>query len=99
MEPGRENGYVQLWIGTGKGYVREHRLVAEQMLGRPLTAQEEVHHINWVRGDNRPENLVVCADTKEHAAIEATLLTLVEPLIQAGMVVFDRDAKKYRLGR
>lgn len=54
------------------GYIREHRFVMSQHLGRPLTAQEVVHHIDGDKLNNAIENLELFAENRLHLKHELT---------------------------
>ena len=49
-----------------RGYVLEHRLIAEKTIGRLLTTDEVVHHKDRNKQNNSPSNLQVMANQSEH---------------------------------
>ena len=71
-------GYWRIWqpdhpFCNSHGYVREHRFIMEEYLGRYLRREEEIHHINGIKTDNRIENLMLFPNGAEHKRYERTL--------------------------
>ena len=67
------NGYVLIRVGVDhhlsdvRGYAYEHRLVAEEKIGRRLRPGEVAHHIDGVKTNNDPANIEVVENRRAHA--------------------------------
>lgn len=77
--------------------VPEHRDIIERHIGRRLTSNERVHHINCVKRDNRIENLHLFASDAGHSRAHHSLAALIPALLECGLVEFDRVGGVYRL--
>ena len=72
-----KNGYVMVNCpkhphANNAGFVREHRLVMEEKLGRHLLPSEVVHHIDGNHANNRLSNLVLFGKNSDHLRHELT---------------------------
>lgn len=67
-------GYIVVWArghhrANKQGYVREHILVWEQAHNKKLPQGWEVHHLNGITTDNRPNNLLALPNQKHQLII------------------------------
>lgn len=74
------NGYYALLrpehpFANKAGYVYEHRLVMEKILGRYLKPEEVVHHIDENKKNNIIENLMLFENCGKHTQHHAQLKT------------------------
>jgi hypothetical protein len=77
--------------------VLEHRHVASQILGRPLTSSDFVHHIDFDKFNNDPSNLHVFASVSAHRKCHTQFEHFVSELFRRGIIEFDRTNGVYRL--
>ena len=92
------NGWIMVHVpshpyATKWGYVKEHRLVIEGIIGRYLESGEVVHHLNGIKDDNRAENLLLTT-SEEHNQIIPMYRRRIRELETAVEKLIDLDAKK-----
>lgn len=65
-----QRGYIEgrVWIDGKQRHVKRHRWVMEQCIGRRLRPDEDVHHRNGIKSDNRIENLELLSHG-EHSSL------------------------------
>ena len=59
-------------FSTSDGYIREHRLIMEMVVGRYLLPEEVVHHRDTNHQNNDPDNLILYEKNNEHLKAELT---------------------------
>ena len=72
----KPNEYVQIYIGRKMGMAQMHRIVWETHHNKELPSYEHVHHLNSIRGDNRPSNLMNIAVGKHNVALHPNNLIM-----------------------
>jgi hypothetical protein len=72
------------------GYVAEHVALAYDRYGHAAPEGEVVHHVNMLKHDNRPENLVY-VEKRKHHLMHRQLEQLIPSLMEQGIVEFDLE--------
>lgn len=99
------DGYPEIYVGPDYKYARpskyggyywadEHTAVMQEYLGRRLTSDEVVHHIDGDKTNNALSNLVVLT-VEEHNQCHGHAEQLVFELVKRGDVIFDGATKRY----
>ncbi|MCA1800729.1 MAG: HNH endonuclease, partial [Actinobacteria bacterium] len=76
----RQNGWAS--------YKKEHILIFELELGRKLRQNEQVHHIDGNKLNNKRDNLHLCKSNSEHTNLHSQITDFGYELVKAGFIKF-----------
>lgn len=73
-----KQGYIEIYLpehpnSNKYGYILEHRFIVEIKIGRYLTKEEVVHHIDEDKTNNDIDNLMLFKNQKEHSSFHIKL--------------------------
>jgi hypothetical protein len=76
-------GYVRILMpkhprAWKSGYIHEHILIMEKILGRPILSTEHIHHIDDNRSNNSPGNLMLFRTKGMHKSYHERLKAFKE---------------------
>lgn len=76
--------------------VMQHRLNMESKINRYLTDKEVVHHINFIKNDNRLKNLYLFSSQKEHSQSLSSLYKIIDNLLINNIIEFKRGIYPFK---
>lgn len=99
----KSNQYIQIKHDEAKakgGYIFEHILIWQTVHNRKLPEGWEVHHLNGIGIDNRPENLVALPSSKHKKVLasKAKRIRELEAKIKLLEKALDANQMIYQLG-
>lgn len=95
------NGYVEVWVGkhtddrSAGGYQKEHRVLLELDIGRRLSKDEIIHHLDGNKTNNNKENLLLCSGHFQHRKVHSQLERISFEMIRKGFIKFDHQTEQY----
>jgi hypothetical protein len=82
------DGHITRNTSMRSGFAMKHIITMEQKLGRPLTGNEKVHHIDFDKRNCTIDNLHLCESNSAHANVPHSLDEVDRFLFKKGVIVF-----------